>query len=98
MLPAACPRPLRACVVLYQRQHPSKAPIKVMVPAVMSVMRGISVPYGISTPSPPPSRRHITVCDQKNRIYYFEPYAGDGGFLGRPFEIDFGQGTLGAVS
>ena len=41
----------------------------------MSVMRNVSVPYGISTPDKPhiASTRWRTVCDQKNRVYYFEP-------------------------
>ena len=48
---------------------------KIAVPAVMSVMRNVSVPYGISTPDKPhiASTRWRTVCDQKNRVYYFEP-------------------------
>lgn len=47
----------------------------VAVPAVMSVMRNVSVPYGISTPGMPhiSSTRWRSVCDQKNRVYYFEP-------------------------
>lgn len=47
----------------------------VAVPALMSVMRNVSVPYGISTPDSPhiASTRWRTVADQKNRVYYFEP-------------------------
>ena len=47
----------------------------IAVPAVMSVMRNVSVPYGISTPGMPhiSSTRWRSVCDQKNRVYYFEP-------------------------
>lgn len=46
----------------------------VAVPALMSVMRNVSVPYGISTPDSPhiASTRWRTVADQKNRVYYFE--------------------------
>lgn len=48
---------------------------RIAVPAVMSVMRNVSVPYGISTPDKPyiASTRWRSVCDQKNRVYYFEP-------------------------
>ena len=44
---------------------------KIAVPAVMSVMRNVSVPYGISTPDKPhiASTRWRTVCDQKNRVW-----------------------------
>lgn len=47
----------------------------IAIPAVMSVMRNVSVPYGISTPGMPhiSSTRWRSVCDQKNRVYYFEP-------------------------
>lgn len=48
---------------------------RIAVPTVMSVMRNVSVPYGISTPDKPyiASTRWRSVCDQKNRVYYFEP-------------------------
>ena len=48
---------------------------QIAVPAVMSVLRNVSVPYGISTPDKPhiASTRWRSVCDQKNRVYYFEP-------------------------
>ena len=68
---------------------------KVAVPAVMSVMRNVSVPYGISTPDKPhiASTRWRTVCDQKNRIYYFEPTLAMETFWVDLSKIDFGQGT-----
>lgn len=48
---------------------------RIAVPAVLSVMRNVSVPYGISTPDKPhiASTRWRTVSDQKNKVYYFEP-------------------------
>lgn len=48
---------------------------KIAVPTVMSVMRNVSVPYGISTPDKPyiASTRWRSVCDQKNKVYYYEP-------------------------
>lgn len=47
---------------------------KVAVASVFSVMRAVSVPYGISTPDQPnnSSTRWRSVSDQKNRVYYFE--------------------------
>lgn len=47
---------------------------KIAVASVFSVMRAVSVPYGISTPGHPnnSSTRWRSVSDQKNRIYYFE--------------------------
>lgn len=47
----------------------------IAVAATMSVMRNVSVPYGISTPNQPniASTRWRSVSDQKNKVYYFEP-------------------------
>ena len=47
---------------------------RVGVPAVLSVLRNVSVPFGISTPDQPhiSSTRWRSVCDQKNKVYYFE--------------------------
>jgi penicillin V acylase-like amidase (Ntn superfamily) len=44
------------------------------VAGVMSVMRSVSVPLGISTPDQPNLSSTIwrTVSDQKNRVYYFD--------------------------
>ena len=53
---------------------PQTADAAVGVPAVLSVMRNVSVPFGISTPDQPhiSSTRWRSVCDQKNKVYYFE--------------------------
>lgn len=47
---------------------------RVATASVFSVIRNVSVPYGISTPGQPniSSTRWRTVADQKNKIYYFE--------------------------
>lgn len=68
---------------------------KIAVPAVMSVMRNVSVPYGISTPDKPhlASTRWRTVSDQKNRVYYFEPTLGLETFHVDLRAVDFGKGT-----
>ena len=68
---------------------------KIAVPAVMSVMRNVSVPYGISTPDKPhiASTRWRTVCDQKNRVYYFEPTLAMETFWVDLAGIDFSKGS-----
>ena len=68
---------------------------KIAVPAVMSVMRNVSVPYGISTPDKPhiASTRWRTVCDQKNRVYYFEPTLAMETFWVDLAAIDFSKGS-----
>lgn len=47
---------------------------EIAVPTVFSVIRNVSVPFGISTPDSPhiSSTRWRSVCDQKNLVYYFE--------------------------
>ncbi len=47
---------------------------RINVASTFSVIRNVSVPYGISTPNEPniSSTRWRTVSDQKNRVYYFE--------------------------
>ena len=47
---------------------------RIAIPTVFSVIRNVSVPYGISTPDSPhiSSTRWRSVCDQKNLVYYFE--------------------------
>ena len=47
---------------------------EIAIPTVFSVIRNVSVPYGISTPDSPhiSSTRWRSVCDQKNLVYYFE--------------------------
>ena len=67
----------------------------IAVPAVMSVMRNVSVPYGISTPDMPhiASTRWRTVCDQKNRVCYFEPTLGMEVFRVDLRKVDFAPGS-----
>jgi len=68
---------------------------KIAVPAVLSVMRNVSVPYGISTPDSPhiASTRWRSVADQKNRIYYFEPTLSMETFHVDLAAVDFSKGT-----
>lgn len=67
----------------------------VAVPTVMSVMRNVSVPYGISTPGMPhiSSTRWRSICDQKNRVYYFEPTLSMETFRVNLADVDFAEGT-----
>lgn len=46
----------------------------IAIPALMSVIRNVSVPYGISMPDNPyiSSTRWRVIADQKNLVYYFE--------------------------
>ena len=58
----------------YIHAIPQTSDAKIAVPSVLSVMRNVSVPFGINTPDKPyiSSTRWRTVSDQKNRVYYFE--------------------------
>jgi len=65
------------------------------VAAVFSVMRNVSVPRGISTPSHPNISSTIwrTVADQKNRIYYYEDTASPGVLWVKLDKINFSTGA-----
>lgn len=67
----------------------------IAVPAVMSVVRNVSVPYGISTPDSPhiSSTRWRTVSDQKDMVYYFETTVPMTIFHADLRKIDFSEGT-----
>ena len=58
----------------YIHAIPKTSDAKIAIPSVLSVMRNVSVPFGISTPDKPhiSSTRWRTVSDQKNKVYYFE--------------------------
>ena len=58
----------------YINAIPQTADAKIAVPSVLSVMRNVSVPFGITTPDKPhiSSTRWRSVSDQKNKEYYFE--------------------------
>ncbi len=67
---------------------------KVAVPTVLSVMRNVSVPFGISMPDQPhlSSTRWRSVCDQKNKVYYFEPTLAMQTFWVNLQKVDFSKG------
>jgi choloylglycine hydrolase len=61
------------------------------IAAVFSVMRNVSVPRGISTPSQPNISSTIwrTVADQKNKVYFFEDTASPSLVWVKLNQIDF---------
>ncbi|CAN5500869.1 linear amide C-N hydrolase [soil metagenome] len=65
------------------------------VASVFSVMRNVSVPRGISTPTQPniSSTLWRTVSDQKNKVYYFESTASPSLLWVKLAEVDFKEGT-----
>jgi len=65
------------------------------VPAVLSVMRNVSVPFGIATPDQPhiSTTRWRSVCDQKNRVYYFEGTMAPSFFWVDLEQADFSEGA-----
>lgn len=65
------------------------------VASLLSVMRNVSVPRGISTPNQPniASTLWRTVADQQNRVYYFESTASPGLLWVEFNELDFSAGS-----
>lgn len=65
------------------------------VAGIFSVMRNVSVPLGISTPSQPniASTRWRTVADQKNKVYYFESTVSPNIFWVEFKNLDFDAGN-----
>ena len=65
------------------------------IAAVFSVMRNVSVPRGISTPSQPNISSTIwrTVADQKNKVYFFEDTFSPSLVWVRLSQIDFKAGS-----
>ena len=63
--------------------------------SVLSVIRSVSVPLGISTPGQPniASTLWRTVSDQKNRIYYFDSATSPNGFWVPLADLDFKEGA-----
>lgn len=67
----------------------------IAIPTVFSVIRNVSVPYGISTPDSPhiSSTRWRSVCDQKDLVYYFEQTVPMAVMHVNLKNIDFSKGT-----
>lgn len=68
---------------------------EIAVPVLMSVVRNVSVPYGISMPDNPyiSSTRWRVIADQKNLVYYFENTVPMFLFNVDLKEIDFSEGS-----
>jgi penicillin V acylase-like amidase (Ntn superfamily) len=75
----------------YINAIPKTADIQVAVASVFSVIRNVSVPFGISTPDKPniSSTLWRTVADQKNKVYYFESTLTPNIFWVQLDKIDF---------
>lgn len=58
----------------YINTIPKTSDAQTAVASVLSVMRNVSVPFGITTPDKPyiSSTRWRSVADQKNKVYYFD--------------------------
>jgi choloylglycine hydrolase len=58
----------------YVNAIPQTTDTQTAIASVFSVIRNVSVPYGISTPNQPhiSNTRWRSVADQRNRVYYFE--------------------------
>lgn len=67
----------------------------IAIPTVFSVIRNVSVPFGISTPDSPhiSSTRWRSVCDQKNLVYYFEKTVPMAVMQVDLKDIDFSKGS-----
>ena len=75
----------------YVHAIPQTPDARIAVPSVLSVMRNVSVPFGITTPDKPhiSSTRWRSVCDQKNKVYYFDNVLTPNLFWLDLKEIDF---------
>jgi penicillin V acylase-like amidase (Ntn superfamily) len=67
----------------------------ITVASVFSVIRNVSVPYGITTPDQPniSSTRWRTVSDQKRKIYFFESALTPNAFWVDFKDVDFASDT-----
>lgn len=72
---------------------PDKAFIYQAVASVLSVMRSIGVPLGITTPNQPniASTLWRTIADQKNKIYYFDSATSPNTFWVNFSDLDFNE-------
>ena len=77
----------------YINAIPQTDDIRVAVASVFSVIRNVSVPFGISTPGQPniSSTRWRTVSDHKNKIYFFESALTPNTFWVEFKDIDFSK-------
>lgn len=74
---------------------PDKSYANQAVASVASVMRAVSVPFGLSTPDQPniASTLWRTVSDQKNRVYFFDAATSPNSFWVRLDDLDLKAGA-----
>ena len=79
----------------YVNAVPQAAGPEESLASMFSVIRNVSVPYGISTPDQPniSSTRWRTVIDHKNQLYFFESAMGQSIFWVDLKELDFSEKT-----
>lgn len=79
----------------YVNAVPQKASTQESLASMFSVIRNVSVPYGISTPDQPniSSTRWRTVMDHQNQLYFFESAMGQSIFWVDLKELDFSEKT-----
>lgn len=79
----------------YIKAIPQTAETRAAVAGVFSVMRNVSVPLGIATPSQPNISSTIwrTVSDQKNKVYYYESTLSPNIFWVSLKDLDFTPGA-----
>ena len=79
----------------YINAIPKTDDYRVAVASVFSVIRNVSVPYGISTPGQPniSSTRWRCVSDHKNKVYYFETALTPNTFWVDLKQVDFTEGN-----
>lgn len=72
----------------------SESPVEAIA-SVFSVIRNVSVPFGITTPDQPniSSTRWRTVSDQKRKLYFFESALTPNIFWVDLTKLDFSEGT-----
>ncbi|MGC9386470.1 MAG: linear amide C-N hydrolase [Hydrogenovibrio sp.] len=96
MLPGSNRSPDRfARASFYINAIPQKTTPNKAVASVLSVVRNVSVPYGLQTPDAPEisSTRWRTVVDHKRQLYFFESALTPSGFWTDLKKIDFSEKT-----
>lgn len=79
----------------YVNHIPQKADPEISLASVLSVIRNVSVPFGISTPDQPniSSTRWRTMADHKNQLYFFESALSPSIFWVDLKKVDFSKET-----
>jgi penicillin V acylase-like amidase (Ntn superfamily) len=74
---------------------PNATYVNQAVASVLSVMRSISVPLGVSTPGQPniASTLWRTIADQKNKVYFFDSSTSPNAFWIPLSDLDFKEGS-----